>query len=412
MPINIFREVYVSFQNLRRRLIAFNTYRRLTHNMDSRFESIKDEEELDRLGHTCIICRDTMDLLGGCKKLPGCGHAFHTHCLREWLVQQQTCPTCRADIAANEARRKKELERERRRAEVEAATAEQEGELPAADASADDNIAVDNSRPTEVATREPGVSQQQGSQGLTATRESGAAAAEASDEDQKEPGATSSTAKATDKDELPAGWTRHVDKKGSGKTFYCNKEVGQSTWKKPTEANAAANLNKNVTPDAQANNDVASTGPAISPSNGSPSKVLTPPPIFGNQQQSIFQPPLSQPKSAGFPCLYRVTYQSGAPIFPPSDSPRNNYGGGVGNYNNGNLQPPRMIPYGKLIVCTAIEYWSMPFQEAMLRMPEGYVRSRDAERFLMLDDATQNSQGEKAVQRRAAANVSSSLIYW
>ena len=63
-------------------LLAFNTYRRLTHNMDKRFESIEDEEELDRLGHTCIICRDQIDLLGGCKKLPGCGHAFHTHCLK------------------------------------------------------------------------------------------------------------------------------------------------------------------------------------------------------------------------------------------------------------------------------------------------------------------------------------------
>ncbi|KAL3806006.1 hypothetical protein ACHAXA_003465 [Cyclostephanos tholiformis] len=62
MPINIFREVYVSFHQLRRRLMAFNTYRRLTHNMDKRFESIKDEDELDRLGHTCIICRDSMDL--------------------------------------------------------------------------------------------------------------------------------------------------------------------------------------------------------------------------------------------------------------------------------------------------------------------------------------------------------------
>ena len=61
--------------------LAFNTYRRLTHNMDKRFESIEDEEELDQLGHTCIICRDQIDLLGGCKKLPGCGHACHTHCL-------------------------------------------------------------------------------------------------------------------------------------------------------------------------------------------------------------------------------------------------------------------------------------------------------------------------------------------
>ena len=58
MPINMFREVYISFQQLRKRLIIFNTNRRLTHNMDKRFGSIKDEEELDRLGRTYIICRD------------------------------------------------------------------------------------------------------------------------------------------------------------------------------------------------------------------------------------------------------------------------------------------------------------------------------------------------------------------
>jgi E3 ubiquitin-protein ligase synoviolin len=86
MPINIFREVYVAFQQLRRRLIAFNNYRRLTHNMEKRFESIQDEEELDRLGHTCIICRDQMDLSGGCKKLPICGHACKFYEVLLWSI--------------------------------------------------------------------------------------------------------------------------------------------------------------------------------------------------------------------------------------------------------------------------------------------------------------------------------------
>ena len=31
---------------------------------------------------------------------------MHKSCLREWLVQQQTCPTCRGDISAMEARQK------------------------------------------------------------------------------------------------------------------------------------------------------------------------------------------------------------------------------------------------------------------------------------------------------------------
>ena len=108
MPINIFREVYVSYQQLRQRLTSFANYRRLTANMNERFEAVRSDEELDELGRTCIICRDGMDARGGCKKLPGCGHCFHGHCLREWLVQQQSCPTCRGDIQANEARARAE----------------------------------------------------------------------------------------------------------------------------------------------------------------------------------------------------------------------------------------------------------------------------------------------------------------
>ena len=34
------------------------------------------------------------------KKLPGCGHVFHAYCLKGWLMQQRTCPTCRSDISA------------------------------------------------------------------------------------------------------------------------------------------------------------------------------------------------------------------------------------------------------------------------------------------------------------------------
>jgi E3 ubiquitin-protein ligase synoviolin len=46
--------------------------------------------------------------LQGSKRLPGCGHVFHKSCLREWLVQQQTCPTCRGDITAMEARQRQQ----------------------------------------------------------------------------------------------------------------------------------------------------------------------------------------------------------------------------------------------------------------------------------------------------------------
>jgi E3 ubiquitin-protein ligase synoviolin len=99
IPINLFREVYMSFMSFKERLMAFIKYRNLMASMN-RFEDATDPE-LDEMGRVCIICRDEMNT-ADCKKLPGCGHLFHKSCLREWLVQQQTCPTCRADITANE----------------------------------------------------------------------------------------------------------------------------------------------------------------------------------------------------------------------------------------------------------------------------------------------------------------------
>lgn len=202
MPINIFREVYVSFQQLRRRLIAFNNYRRLTNNMEKRFESVTDEEELDRLGHTCIICRDHMNLLGGCKKLPGCGHAFHTHCLREWLVQQQSCPTCRADIAANEARMKKE----KQKAAAAAAAAAGEGVPPTTTSEQVNGEATAQ----DMAQGQPQV---KGSEQATSS--------------QPNPVTQKSTS-----DELPPGWTEHTDR-NTGRKYYYNNNLHTSTWERP-----------------------------------------------------------------------------------------------------------------------------------------------------------------------------------
>lgn len=41
----------------------------------------------------CIICYDEMGPLDTTKL--GCGHCFHTGCIRSWLKEQRTCPTCR-----------------------------------------------------------------------------------------------------------------------------------------------------------------------------------------------------------------------------------------------------------------------------------------------------------------------------
>jgi E3 ubiquitin-protein ligase synoviolin len=93
LPINLFREVYSSFHALKARWTAFSKYRKLVRSM-SRFPAPPENHE----DMTCIICRDAMTV-NDSKQLPGCGHVFHSCCLREWLVQQQTCPTCRGDIS-------------------------------------------------------------------------------------------------------------------------------------------------------------------------------------------------------------------------------------------------------------------------------------------------------------------------
>lgn len=339
----------MSFQQLRRRLTAFNTYRKLTHNMDNRFESVKDEEELDRLGHTCIICRDQMDCLGGSKKLPGCGHAFHAHCLREWLVQQQTCPTCRADIAANEARIKKQKERE---AAAEALARAAEGEA------ADDAAAVAADVARDVVQN-----------GVTQSTEDSANEASGAEQPTIEstqfptthPAQQQSQESSTIDSDLPEGWTRQVDHRegrNKGRTFYFNKELGKSSWTKPV-----SRVEEYQRDNSGTTNQVA----AASSTAGQKSS---------NETSLNLQP--------GFPCLYRVTHLSGAPVFPLTSSAQ--------SHNS----PQRYIPRGKLVMCTGSEYWRMPFQENMFRLPDGWVRSRDVERFLML---TKTPEKEEAQMR-------------
>ena len=70
MPINLIREVYVSFLSLKNRLVAFNKYRKLMSSMN-RFEN-PTQEELEK-EQICIICREEMTVETA-KRLPGCGH--------------------------------------------------------------------------------------------------------------------------------------------------------------------------------------------------------------------------------------------------------------------------------------------------------------------------------------------------
>ena len=332
MPINIMREVYVAFQQLRRRLIAFNNYRRLTYNMESRFESIENDEELDRLGHTCIICRDQMDL--GCKKLPICGHAFHTHCLREWLVQQQSCPTCRADIAANEARRKKELQREASVAAVETET-EQVSNNSDIDVNAADERIEAAGETTQIAALEESQLEEERMTDNVKQNQS----TSPSDQTQGKSNEAELTA-------LIPGWVEEWDPV-SNRTYYWNKNTKESSWSRPVghtdillqPSTVAYEHNDNW------NGQLCQRDALQRQSNEATENVI----------------------SVNFPYLFRIKNPLGARVFERHMA-----------------ESKRVIPDGKIIVCTSVEYW--PDKAAtMYRIPDGYVNCRDVDEFLQLE---------------------------
>merc|ERR1719262_1999000 len=92
LPLHLVRELYWTFSNFRNRLLDFIRYRRITANMNDRFQDATPEQLAE--DNVCIICREEMT---EAKRL-ACGHAFHARCLRSWLERQQSCPTCRAPV--------------------------------------------------------------------------------------------------------------------------------------------------------------------------------------------------------------------------------------------------------------------------------------------------------------------------
>jgi len=114
LPIYMMADVIQVARKLAQRLRSFRRYRRISLNMERRFPDATDEEIEDN--EHCVICRDSLFECSKAKKL-SCGHIFHIDCLRSWLVMQQVCPTCRAEIPADgpllqdaaEARRAAEL---------------------------------------------------------------------------------------------------------------------------------------------------------------------------------------------------------------------------------------------------------------------------------------------------------------
>lgn len=98
LPIYMMADIIQVARKLHQRLRSFRRYRRISANMETRFVNATDEE-IDQ-NEQCVICRESLFDGSKPKKLH-CGHIFHIDCLRSWLVMQQLCPTCRAEIPSD-----------------------------------------------------------------------------------------------------------------------------------------------------------------------------------------------------------------------------------------------------------------------------------------------------------------------
>ncbi|XP_062243862.1 E3 ubiquitin-protein ligase AMFR-like isoform X1 [Platichthys flesus] len=89
----IFMQLRYLFHEVQRRVRRHKNYLRVINNMEAMF-AVATAEELTANDDDCAICWDTMLTA---RKLP-CGHLFHNSCLRSWLEQDTSCPTCRTSL--------------------------------------------------------------------------------------------------------------------------------------------------------------------------------------------------------------------------------------------------------------------------------------------------------------------------
>uniref|UniRef100_A0AAX7SIV1 E3 ubiquitin-protein ligase AMFR n=1 Tax=Astatotilapia calliptera TaxID=8154 RepID=A0AAX7SIV1_ASTCA len=92
----IFMQLRYLFHEVQRRVRRHKNYLRVINNMETRF-AVATAEELAANDDDCAICWDAMLTA---RKLP-CGHLFHNSCLRSWLEQDTSCPTCRKSLNIN-----------------------------------------------------------------------------------------------------------------------------------------------------------------------------------------------------------------------------------------------------------------------------------------------------------------------
>ncbi|CAG2170510.1 unnamed protein product, partial [Oppiella nova] len=81
------------FYEINRRIRKHKNYLQVVRLMESNFP-MATSDELEKNSDDCAICWDRME---SARKLP-CGHLFHNSCLRSWLEQDTSCPTCRTSL--------------------------------------------------------------------------------------------------------------------------------------------------------------------------------------------------------------------------------------------------------------------------------------------------------------------------
>uniref|UniRef100_A0A8D2ITK2 E3 ubiquitin-protein ligase AMFR n=1 Tax=Varanus komodoensis TaxID=61221 RepID=A0A8D2ITK2_VARKO len=99
----IFMQLRYLFHEVQRRLRRHKNYLRVVGNMEARF-AVATPDELAANNDDCAICWDSMQ---AARKLP-CGHLFHNSCLRSWLEQDTSCPTCRMSLNITDTHRARE----------------------------------------------------------------------------------------------------------------------------------------------------------------------------------------------------------------------------------------------------------------------------------------------------------------
>lgn len=82
------------FYEIRHRIKKYKNYLRIVKHMEFNYP-MATLEELEKNNDSCAICWDHLD---AARKLP-CGHLFHNSCLRSWLEQDTSCPTCRQALS-------------------------------------------------------------------------------------------------------------------------------------------------------------------------------------------------------------------------------------------------------------------------------------------------------------------------